>query len=346
MESSTQIEEIAGAWIARRDSAGFSAADEAELTRWLQASTANRVAFIRLDAAWQQANRLKALGAGVRPGVLPAPGEWRQSPFFDRRLSAAETGVSGAASAATDVPDASPRLRALAAAVLLTIASSVGWYVWPHGPSYRTEVGGLAAVPMVDGSKVTLNTDSEIHVALSDTERRVELKQGEAFFEVAKDPKRPFIVNAGSKRIVAVGTKFSVLREADEVRVVVTEGRVRVEQSEGRQHLPVTQLSAGSVARTAGGGVLVQDKPLPQAEEYLSWRSGFVVFHETVLADAVAEFNRYNRRKLVIEDPALAVIHIGGSFRSNNLDAFVRLLQDGFAIRADARGDVIVLSMN
>ena len=106
-------------------------------------------------------------------------------------------------------------------------------YLWPHGgSSFRTAIGAITAVPMSDGSKVTLNTDSQIHIAVTGHERRINLGRGEAFFEVAKDPNRPFVVVAGHCRVVAVGTQFSVWREADEVRVVVTEGRVRVERDD------------------------------------------------------------------------------------------------------------------
>jgi len=95
----------------------------------------------------------------------------------------------------------------------------------PGGTRYSTPVGEIASVPMRDGSKVTLNTDSQIRVTLTDSERRVDLKYGEAFFEVSKDPKRPFVVNAGGKRVIAVGTQFSVRRDANDIQVVVTEGR-------------------------------------------------------------------------------------------------------------------------
>jgi len=197
---------------------------------------------------------------------------------------------------------------------------------------------------MPDGSKVTLNTNSEIRVAVTETERRVTLDKGEAFFEVAKDPRRPFVVHAGDKQIVAVGTKFSVRRDADAVRVVVTEGRVRLERSSASGAAPLAQLSAGTIARAAGAGTLVQEKPLDEAEEFLSWRTGFLVFRDTTLGDAVAEFNRYNMHKIVIEDPAVAAMHVGGSFRSTNVDAFVRLLQEGFQIHVDQRDEQIVLT--
>jgi transmembrane sensor len=379
MEKSSQTEEQAAHWLLRRDNTGWNEADQQALDAWLESSTANTVAFVRLEAAWQQTQRLKAFSAGTARGAVPSPGDWQFTPFFDERHSGAAP-VTDAAPA----PGASParrrtRLyRTLAATLVLGLIAGTTWYFSPAGPTYQTPVGGTQSVPMSDGSNVTLNTNTRIQVALTDKERHVQLERGEAFFEVAKDPNRPFIVSAGSKRVIAVGTKFSVEREVDKVRVVVSEGTVRIEDATasrgansarssgagankaGTAVLPEGEsraaggeglagegvmLSAGSVARAQGDSVLVQDKPLPEViEEYLSWRSGYLIFHDVPLAAAVAQFNRYNTRKIQIDDSAVASIKVSGKFRSTNFEAFVRLLEDGFAIRAQTTDDQIILT--
>jgi transmembrane sensor len=334
MASSIEIEEIAATWLTRRDQGPWTEADQLEFTQWLDASTGHRVAFLRLQSAWQRADRLKALGAGVQPGTVPAPGEWGTTRFSGGRppMAPSRTRFHGP-------------FRAIAASLFVALTLGVAsWYLWPTGPTYRTPVGGLAAVPLPDGSRATLNTDSEIRVAVTEARRQIDLEEGEAFFEVAKDPNRPFVVVAGDTRVTAVGTKFSVRRLREDVQVVVTEGKVRVERAAASDHAPALQLGAGRVARVGAAGTLVEDKPLPEAEEILSWRSGYVVFKNTTLADAVAEFNRYNDKKLVIEDAAVAGIRIGGNFRSTNAEAFVRLLQEGFPIRVEDDGRRIVLS--
>ena len=330
MDSSAQIEERAADWLARRASGSWSASDELQLAQWLQASTAHKVAFLRLEAAWSQANRLKALGAGILPRSITAPGQWRR-----RAQSPLPGGVRRYF-----------RTLPLAAGVLLVMALGAVGYLWPTGgPSFRTAVGAVVAVPMSDGSKVTLNTDSQIRIAVTETERRVNLGRGEAFFEVAQDPSRPFVVVVGDCRIVALGTKFSVWREASEVRVAVTEGRVRVERSDGAAlDGPAAEIAAGSVAHAGDAGVLVQHKRLSEVEEDLSWRRGFLFFHDVPLTEAVAEFNRYNREKIVIASPAVAAVRIGGNFRSTNVAGFVRLLQDGFSIHTERRGEQIILT--
>jgi transmembrane sensor len=333
MGSHRQIEQAAAAWLVRRDREEWNDSDQAELHAWLSASTAHRVAFIRLQTAWQQAGRLKAHAAGMTKNGAPLSGD----------------GPGTLQPAKSEAPSRSrmrvPRmLGASVAAVCLIAAVAVGWIAWSHqGTSYRTAIGGIAAISMKDGSTVTLNTNSDIRVALNETERRVDLERGEAFFEVAKDPNRPFVVRIGDQRVIAVGTKFSVRREPNHVRVIVTEGRVRVEHSEPHQPADAALISAGGVAVAGAAGVLVQDKSLSDAEERLSWRQGIVVFRETLLSDAVAEFNRYNTRQIYIEDPALGSMRIGGHFRTRNAEGFVRLLSEAFPIRVEDNESRIVL---
>lgn len=341
-ESHKKIDEAAGNWLARRDSGEWTEADQRRFDQWLNESPLNRVAYLRIEHIWERAQRLQALGAGIPASEVPPPGRWVLSPFFDKaRRTAPVSGFSGL----FETADAGTgrKVRALAAGILLAAALGTAWYSWPSGSSYRTPIGGLASVPMSDGSKVTLNTDSAIRVAVTEKERRVELQQGEAFFEVAKDPKRLFVVRAGNKRVIAVGTKFSVRREAEDIQVIVTEGRVRVETEGKRQSGSAESLVAGTVAHASDAGVLLQKKQLTEAEESLSWREGVLIFHELTLADAVAEFNRYNARKIVIEDPRVAALRVAGNFRANNVDAFVRLLERGYPLRVEARDDQILL---
>ena len=125
--------------------------------------------------------------------------------------------------------------------------------------------------------------------------------------------------------------------------MIVTEGRVRVEHSEPHAPADAALVSAGGVAVAGAAGVLVQDESLSDAEEGLSWRQGIVVFRETLLSDAVAEFNRYNARQIYIEDPALGSMRIGGHFRTHNAEGFVRLLADALPIRVEDDAGRIVL---
>jgi hypothetical protein len=125
---------------------------------------------------------------------------------------------------------------------------------------------------------------------------------------------------------VAVGTKFAVRLETDQVRVLVSEGRVRIEKQEDDHKVTLAQIASGSIGYTRGGeGVLTQAQSAERVEEALSWRTGFVVFPDTPLIEAVQELNRYNTRRIVIEDPRIATMRISGNFRAANGDAFARL---------------------
>lgn len=337
-EGTERIEQRAGEWLARRDSGNWSPELAAELEQWLEQSLEHRVAWLRLLETWESTLRLRALRAGSTSD-LPPPGQWNLSPFFKNRSSRDTVRRTGGAGT---------RLRALAASVLLAAVLGVAWYWWPINV-YETPVGGMASVPIVDGSRVLLNTDTQIKVAITATERLVELKHGEAFFEVAKDASRPFIVAAGSRRVVAVGTAFAVRRDAEDIQVVVTEGVVRVESAEsssasGKQGAAEKVLTPGSIARFNRGAVLAQANQLPEAEERIAWRSGTVVFRDVTLAEAVAEFNRYNTRKIVIEDPAATEYTVGGSFSTIKVDAFLRLVERAYPIRVHFKEDLIVLT--
>ncbi|MBL8266801.1 FecR family protein [Steroidobacter sp.] len=350
---SQQIEEVAAEWLSKRDSGNWSEADEAQLAQWLEHSPANKVEYLRLRRSWNQANKLRALGAGVDANEIPPRGQWRLQTFpvpdsvpaarADSRPDVDE-GVAPPPSNATK--SARGKWFGLAASVVMALAGTTGWWLMRQGQeSYATAIGRIERVPLADGSQVTLNTSSKVQVTLTDTQRRIDLREGEAFFEVAKDASRPFVVYAGDQRVIAVGTKFSVWRTGASARVVVVEGRVRVDTvAEDPRGAHATELGAGEVARADAMGVTVAAPKLNEAEANLAWRSGFLNFRDTSLSEAVAEFNRYNERKLVIADPSIAQLRIGANLRMNNIAAFVRVLEQEFAIQASDQGERILLS--
>jgi transmembrane sensor len=365
MASSRQIELVASAWLARRDGDEWSTQDQLQLDAWLQESTAHRVAYLRLDAAWRQSDRLKALGAGMPADTVPERGAWGLTPLPEAHATRSESGSDGELSArVADAHRSSPSsrttrklpnknrhrlLRYAAAGVTLVVLASLalGWrhYTAVEQASYRTAIGGLQDVPLLDGSVITLSSDSRILVTLSRNERRIDLQQGEAFFKVAKDPSRPFVVSTGDRRAIAVGTRYDVRRDAADLRVIVTQGVVRLESDNGPggRSQPTALLPAGSIALASDTGVVVSSGSVQQAEEFLNWRSGFISFHDTPLASAAAEFNRYNTRKIVIGDASIGTLRVGGNFRWSNAETFVRLLELGFPVRAVRGKDAIVL---
>jgi transmembrane sensor len=347
MESGRRaIEDRATELLRKRESDAWGAADEAELIRWKEASTANRVAFLRAEAAWEEMGRLKALGAGLPRRTVPTP----------EALDSIHLGSASETAAALPVRRPNRAVIGIAASILAVAGLALASYgLWFTGDRYATPVGGVASLPLADGSRITLNTDSKVRVIFSGRQRQVDLSQGEAFFEVAPDGNRPFVVQAGDRRVVAVGTKFSVRREGDVLQVVVTEGHVRVDngetqRSDGAQAAAPDQraapimLSPGAVVRARNEDVVVENHPLAEAEEILSWRSGYVMFRETRLDAAVAEFNRYNARQILIRDASVAAMQLTGKFRATNSDAFVNLLQQTYGIEVERTEASIVLA--
>jgi transmembrane sensor len=369
MASSRQIELIASAWLARRDGDGWSAHQQQQLDAWLQESTSHRVAYLRLDAAWRQSGRLKALGAGAPANTVPERGMWGLAPLVELRATRsansgelfpgpfvwAGTGIAHRFRPSSRAPRKGSKSRprrwlryGVAVFAFVTLASlAVGWrhYSAVEQASYSTAIGGLKDVPLPDGSVIMLSSDSRILVTLSRRERLIDLQRGEAFFKVAKDTSRPFVVSAGDRRAIAVGTRYDVRRDGSDLRVIVTQGIVKLESDNGPggRRLPTTLLPAGSIALASDAGVMVSSGPVQQAEELLNWRSGFISFHNTPLASAATEFNRYNARKIVIGDASIAALQVGGNFRWSNAEAFVRLLEMGFPVRAVRTRDAIVL---
>lgn len=352
MADSRQIEQVAAEWLARRDAGAWSAHDQQALDAWLAERTDHRVAFLRLESAWNEAGRLRVLAARLPAGVVPARARQPASRVADgveTRSSAHPPDLRGVTFAPRYVAASGRWRQGVAAALAFAVAGSMAWGGWQlsgrQQASYASNVGQLQTVALTDGSTATLSSDSRLDVRMSRGERHVTLAQGEAFFDVARDARRPFVVEAQGRRVAAVGTRFSVRNDPEALRVVVTEGKVRLESvagADGRAQ-PEALLPAGSVATAGRNGVLVRSLPLADAERYLEWRSGYLTFDDTSLATAAAEFNRFSKRKLELGDAAVAELRVGGNFRWSNTEGFVRLLEQGFPVRAERHADRIVL---
>ena len=312
--SADELENLAAAWLAREDR-GLAADEAAALDAWLSASTLNRVAYLRLKGAWQRADRLSALNGPE----LSHPAGAR---FSVRR----------------------PLMAALAAALLVAVGTG-GWYL-SHQPKeqvFATAVGKAQAVTLADGSRMELNTDTRVRTDMTTARRVVTLESGVAYFEVVHDAHRPFVVYAGNRRITDLGTKFSVFRNGDDVRVTVREGRVKVDVLSGPAVNAPVMTEADDMMVTKGSETLVSAKPDSDIARDLSWRAGMLVFNQQTLAEAADQFNRYNNRKIMVEGNARR-IRIGGSFKADNVDVFVMLLHRGFGLSVDDQGKRILIS--
>ena len=359
MDDSRTIEQAAAAWLARRDTGPWKPRDQQALEAWLAARTEHRVALLRLQAAWAETGRLKALAAGLPEGTVPERGHWSawaDGHAHDRPERPADSALnppdlSGVVFAPRPAPaHARKRWPGMVAALFIMAATgTLGWWSQQagdaHESTYASAMGEVLTLDLADGSRAMLSSDSQLEVRMDARQRHVELTRGEAFFEVAHDTRRPFVVEAGGHRAIALGTRYAVRHDADALRVVVTQGRVRLESAPGPngQVPPVALLPAGSLASIDQRGVLVRSLAPEAAQRYLEWREGFLVFDDSPLSQAADEFNRFNARRLELADPGLAQLRVGGNFRWSNLDGFVGLLEQGFPVRAERHPDRIIL---
>jgi transmembrane sensor len=313
MNKVERIEEVAARWLIRQEEPEWTIADQVDLDAWLAQSAEHKVALWRLRDSWSKGDRL---ASRRRPPAMIAP---------PRPLRRSFLVVAGCAAA-------------LVAAIVITpIVSS-------PGERFETPRGVQQTVRLADGSRVELNTDTRLRTDLGGERREVWLDAGEAFFEVTHDAARPFVVNAGSHRVTVLGTKFSVRRDGDQVQVSVLEGRVRLDDRGRPSAAKADVLRAGAIARTADAGVLIRQATPEHVEDGLSWRTGVLVFDQVTLAQAVSEFNRYNTRQLVLADPTVSEIRIGGRLQARSINGFTRLLQRTYGLTIEDKGDRVIIS--
>ena len=284
---------------------------------WLAESGLNRVAYLRLKAVWKAADRLAALRVPGRDRVAEKP-SW----FSHWKL--------------------------LAAASLLLVLGSAGGMLYLRGqrPSmqvYATQVGKTQQVRLADGSRIELNTNSRVRTEVTSTVRTVTLDSGEVYFDIVHDETRPFVVYAGNRRITDLGTRFSVYRDGEDVRVIVQEGRVRVDVLDGPQTDTPMVVAGGHAVIAHGAQTLLVAKDSQDITNDLSWRDGKLVFDQQPLAEAAEQFNRYNHQRILVEGQARK-IRIGGSFKADNVAGFAALLHQGFGLTISKRGNDIVVS--
>jgi transmembrane sensor len=318
LNSGANLAAEASTWIARRDREDWSHADQAAFDAWLDRSVDHRVAYLRLANAWRKAERLKAmarpgLARKARLGWFPAPSAilWR--------------------------------VGATALAASLVVGLVALWSLRPTLVTYSTPLGIHKTFALVDGSKIVLNTNSIITASFTAHLRKLVLVQGEVYFEMKHNASRPVEVLVGDRRVTMLGTKFVVRKDSDRVTITVTEGRVRVDSEGASDRQAPAVLSADQILVASGQSTMIMEAPTQKVADLLSWRQSRLVFHQTTLADAANEFNRYNAEQLVVSDD-VAATEIGGSFDPKNVETFASLVHAGFGFRVEAHGDRIIIS--
>ena len=320
------IADQAALWLARRDR-GLTPAEQDSYMQWLTADPRHAEAMTRHAAALERMMHLYEWQPSHTTEPNPdlfAPRRRPQWPWWTAGIAAAAALVAIGFTTLTRTPE-------------------------PVAAKSHLLVNERLALP--DGSRIELKDGSKVVVQYSDTERRVKLTGGEAQFSVWKDASRPFIVEAAGVEVRAVGTVFNVRLEQSAVGVLVTEGAVKVNRDSAVSGalpagLPDVIVAAGEQTAVA----LPAPAELPAVPEVtratpeeinqsLAWQTPRLQFFETPLTEAVAEFNRLNRDQIVIGDPELGSRTIGGTFRPDNVEGFVRLLDATLGVRADKNAD-------
>jgi transmembrane sensor len=332
LRTRADIDEEAAAWIWRMDSAVVAVADRQAFDAWLRQDPRHRLAAAKLSAVW---SALDGLAEAKREEKIATFAENAQLPLSQH-----------------------PRRRWIAAAAMVG-AVAVGAVWLQRGGELQTlatAVGQQRNVTLADGSIVTLNTNTIVETDLQRNVREIYLRKGEAHFQVAHERSRPFLVHAGDAVVRAVGTAFEVRVLTDQhVDVVVDEGRVEVQttapvpsssnpSAHPRPAAAVRALTAGERLSTAGQGVAITHISAQQLSSELAWREGAVIFDGEPLSEAIAEIGRYTDARIVISDPRIAGLRVGGRFRTGDLNEFFDALQTALPVsvrHADA-GQVII----
>lgn len=324
-EPTTEVYAEAAVFVAWLHGANRSSDMEKTFKRWLEMDASHAAAFERATEAWE-------LG-GVAAAQQARPGH-AQVTHLERKK---------------EVAFRRPILATAAALAMVCI----GIFLFvDKGADVTTGVGEQRMLTLKDGTRIFLNTGTRLAVVESAGERRVRLDAGEAMFEVAKDPSRPFVVVSGDQQVVALGTSFVVRREPEQVTVTLLEGKVAVSESGasvaeiGRN--PLTQ-SATRTLLAPGQRLIFSKLSAPKIDEPIlkeitAWRRGEVILDRTQLGDAAEEMNRYSEIKLVIEDPTIATIRVSGIFRAGDTARFARAVSETYELHLATQDQRIVLS--
>jgi transmembrane sensor len=320
-------DEAAARWVLRADR-GLTPAEQDDFSAWLAADSRHPSAYAEQRRSWEELDRIAGLQAsfvlpnpdlvGSRPGP-PAGGQ----PVYRRRVWLTTAGAAAA----------------------LAVFGIFRRRPSPAAPAVPTALAAPCERRLLeDGSRIDCNRGAYVAVAYTAVARHVRLQRGEANFTVAKDPARPFFVTVGDVTLRAVGTEFNVRMDAHVVEVVVREGRVEVGPSDSPAAAPASRPLLGASQRaviphTPAAAPLVSTLTARELEARLAWQPRLLDFTDTPLPEIVEAFNRRNILRVSLDDPRLRSLQLSVTFRSDNVEGFLRLLASDFGVRAEWRSE-------
>ncbi len=300
----------AEAWFARLLSDDCSAADRAAFERWQAASADHAAAYREVERLYHRSVALHR--------------------YADIQAAIGEPAAKRSALRRWRMP--------LAAAAVLVVAITIGalqpWNPLPGVEPMITATGEQRTIDLEDGSRVLLDAESELRVAYAANERRLVLSRGQAQFKVQRDPQRPFIVQAASGAVTALGTEFQVRVDGPAVTVTLLEGKVSVDVDRILAAKKTEVLMPGEQIRFGTRQVAFAKQPA-DLEVAQGWTYGDLVFKEWRLEALVAEMNRYSTTKVRIEDASLNNLLISGRFHAGDYQTMILVLESDWPVRAD-----------
>ncbi|WNV03773.1 FecR family protein [Candidatus Methylospira mobilis] len=304
-EDTDKLREEAIAWLVRLHAPGCNEAERRACNRWLAESPRHRAAYAQAEAQWRWMEQFKSQRFRAREDALRYRPKNKLTP---KRLVIFATAAS---------------LLLFCGMIVLRLG---GWY--DVGTRYIAAKGEREVVVLDDGSRLELNTDSEIKVHLNRWRRSVELVRGEVYFNVTHDGERPFEVQAGGGRTTDIGTAFEVYLQPETVLVAVQEGRVRVE-------------ARGSCNLAAGQQITYNRRgefsmiPAREIADLTAWRQGRMVFHDRPLSEVLSEIGRYHDISIRISDAKQRNLRVSGAFRTASLDAILNTITSTLPVKVE-----------
>ena len=313
--SAQDINAVAAAWLERQERGSWSAQDQCEFDVWLDKSLAHQTAYWRLAEAWTRADRLRVLNNSSEAGQ----GQASRWPL-------------------------ALRIAAVLGIAVVMGAGAFRYFQITRTEIYTTPIGAREFLTLADGSQITLNTNTSLRITAD--QRKVWLDRGEAYFLVKHDARHPFVVLIGDRRVTDLGTSFFIRLDPGRVEVALLQGAARFGSKDEARKADSLLLKPGDDVTVTSESISVAKKAVEDLADKLGWRHGVLVFKHTTLAEAAAEFNRYNRQRLVVNDSETATLTVSGTFPANDLSPFTEVIQSVFRLRVAKAGNEVVLSRN
>jgi transmembrane sensor len=330
LPSLSQVKKEASEWIARLDVDDVSGDDRARFEHWRSANATNARTFEELSATYQE-----FVAAGT----------------FVRAVSFAQSMNEAACQPKRWL------IPVVAASAVVILAVSVAVYCYRSAAplTYRTALGEHATIALPDGSTLELNSGSTARVLFETNRRVIRLDQGEGYFVVAHDARRPFWVVAARSWVRAVGTAFNVYLRATAVQVTVSEGAVKVGSSDSTfaslpadekvTSLPESLVRAGEQAELRGPATATRPLSSTELARAVGWRHGILYFENQPLSEVSRELERYSDIRFILEDDSVRQLRVAGTFQASprGAESLIAMLAQGFGLNVRREADRVYI---